>query len=314
MIWFSRLEGLGKVARSLIYISMAWWLYSCVPNKRLVYLQHDDDLVVVQPKDSILRSYEIRRKSYRLKPEDIISLRIASVTDPEFNFINNYELQLGSIKELSQYSKGLSGGSDQQRGGNNNNIGGMGGATGASGGLTMLLERLDGGFKIDSEGRLDLPQVGNIKLSGLTITEAEELVRDSLSGYYEIPMVRIQLLNFNYSIIGEVEEEGRYITYDPEINIFDAIILAGNLTEVADRSNIKIVRQQDGQNKVLYLDALDEDLLGKESFYIQPNDLIIVPPLKARTAQQYTLPRTTTALGILSSSISLILLIITLSN
>ena len=298
--------------KNLIYFTFVILLLSnCVPNKKIVYLQHGQELKTKHTTDSVLRSYQLKKEPYKLKSEDIISLRVASVTEEEYNFIRQYEMQLGQIRKLNQYSQGASGNQGQGsfRGMNYNQMNNMQG--GAS---SLFLSNLNSGFKIDSRGQLDLPQIGKIDLGGLTITEAEEKIQKALQGYYETPMVRIELLSFHFTILGEVENEGRYTSFDPEMNIFDAFLLSGNLTEFADRSNIKIVRNDGDEAEIIYLNTLDEDLLLAKNYFLKPNDLIIVPPLKARTSQRYTIPRTNTIIGIVSSSLSLIALIITLNR
>lgn len=299
--------------RLTFIILLSALIYSCVPNRKIVYLQDRDELKTSYPTDSVLRSYQAKREPYRLRAGDIISMRVASVTGDEYNFISKYELQLGSIKELNQYSSGNAAANDKgqssQANWNYGNMGQMG-----QGSTALLLERLNSGFKIDSKGNLDLPQIGAVQLEGLTINQAEDSIKSALQGYYETPMVRVQLLNFHYTILGEVANEGRYTSYDPNLNIFDAFLLAGNLTELADRSQIKIVRQNGDANEIVYLNTLKENLLSNQNFYLQPDDMIIVPPLKARNAQRYTLPRINTALGIIGSTISVAALILTLSK
>jgi polysaccharide biosynthesis/export protein len=296
----------------LVYLLLAFVVFSCVPNRKIVYLQHKDELKRSYPTDSVLRTYSLKRELYRLKPEDIISLRVASITDDEFNFISKYEMQLGSMRQLSQYSQGSPSTVDRglsQGGLNYSYLSTMG-----SVGTSLMMDAINSGFKIALNGELELPQIGTVQLAGLTISEAEDVIRRSLLGYYETPMVRIQLLNFHYTILGEINSEGRYTSYNPELNIFEAIILAGNLTELADRTQIKIVRQNGENSEIVYLNTLSEDLLNNSHFYIKPNDMIIVPPLQARSTSRYTLPRVASTVGILSSTLSVIALIITLSR
>ena len=288
---------------------------SCVPNRKIVYMQHKNELKRSFPTDSVLRTYQLKKEVYRLKGEDIISLRVASITEEEFKFISKYEMQLGSIRQLNQYSQGSPTTSERSTGSQSTtNLGNLGNLSSGGAGTAILMDRLNSGFKIKMDGTIELPQIGQLKLAGLTISEAEELIRESLIGYYETPMVRIQLLNFHYTILGEINNEGRYTSYNPELNIFEAILLAGNLTEVADRTQVKIVRQNEGNTQIIYLNMLDEDILNSGNFFIQPNDMIIIPPLQARSTTRYTLPRLTSTLGILSSSLSVIALIITLNN
>ncbi|MCK5207844.1 MAG: polysaccharide biosynthesis/export family protein, partial [Cyclobacteriaceae bacterium] len=238
----------------LLLIVLLYWISGCVTNKQLTYLQYENDLKEINPTDTIMRQYSLKKKVYRLLPNDIISIRIASITDDEYNFIKKYETDLGLIRKLDQYSRNI----EEEVQLNNNfnsrmNIGGVDGQI-----SSIALDRQNTGFTIDANGELELPEIGVLKMSGLTIPEAEFKVKETLEGFYEVPMVRIQLLNYHFTVLGEVEGEGRYTSYDPRLTIFDAISLAGNIGEFADRSNIKIIRQEDEQAKVLYLNMLDE--------------------------------------------------------
>lgn len=299
-----------KLARiSLLFIVLLYWTGGCVTNKQLTYLQYENDLKETNPTDTIMRHYTLKKKVYKLQPNDIISIRIASITDDEYNFIKKYETDLGLIRKLDQYSRNI-----EVSGQGNNSIGRMnvGGSDGQI--SSIALDRQNTGFTLDANGELELPEIGILKLSGLTIPEAELAVKETLEGYYEMPMVRIQILNYHFTVLGEVEGEGRYTSYDPQLTIFDAISLAGNIGEFADRSNIKIIRQEDDQAKVLYLNMLDETTLNADNFYVQRDDIIIVPALKARTTTTYTIKNISFALGLTAAALSLTALIIALSK
>jgi len=294
-------------------------LSSCVPNKRIVYLQSDKEPKVstVTNEDSLARIYNTRLKDYLLKPNDIISLRVGTLTPTEFDFIQKYEEDLGLLRKLNQYDQAnKAGGTNMRMGGGGSGGGGGGGNNnGGSGGMTSIsLDRLQTGFVIDDYGLLDLPKIGRINFNGLNISQAENLVREKLTGYFETPVVRIQLLSFHFTILGEVSKEGRYTIFDPNANVFDAISIAGNLTDFADRSKIKIVRFVGDKATVIYVNTLKENLLEQPGFFLYPNDLIVVPPLKARFTKKYAIPNITTTLTIVLTSLSLILVIQSLKN
>ena len=245
-----------------------------------------------------------------MKPNDIISIRVASITDDEYNFIKKYETDLGLIRKLDQYSRRID--EDIQ---SNNNFNRMGMTSQEGGQISaIMLDRQNTGFTLDANGELELPEIGVLKLSDLTIPEAELKVKQALEGYYEVPMVRIQLLNYHFTVLGEVEKEGRYTSYDPRLTIFYSISLAGNIGEFADRSNIKIVRQEGENAKVIYINMLDETTLNADNFYIKRDDIIIVPALKARTSQAYTLPNIGRTLGWIGAITGIIALVISLSR
>jgi polysaccharide export outer membrane protein len=303
-----------NIAKFVIILSLFSWITSCVPNKKLTYLQYGDDLKELSPTDTVLRKYDLKKKTYFLQPNDIISIRVASITDDEFNFIKKYESDLGLIRKLDQYNRNI-----EDEGGQGNNFNNrmmMGGGVNSADGQisSIMLDRLNTGFTLDANGELELPEIGVLDLGGLTIPEAEMKVKQALEGYYEVPMVRIQLLNYHFTVLGEVESEGRYTSFDPTLTIFDAISLAGNIGEFADRSNIKIIRQEEGEARVLYLNMLDETTLKADNFYVQRDDIIVVPALKARTTTQYTLKNVGFVLGITTAVLSITALIISLSR
>jgi polysaccharide biosynthesis/export protein len=291
-----------------IFFAGVCFFSSCVPNKRLVYLQSEKEPKrgTVENTDSIIRTYKMHYKEYVLKPEDIITIRVGTVTPSEFDFVQKYEEQLGLIRKLNQYEQSNMAGSGRMR------VGGGGGAEGQM--SSIALDRQMTGFILDAAGNLELPYIGTLKLAGLTIPETEKLVREKLVGYFETPVVRIQLVNFHFTILGEVNNEGRYTIFDPNASVIDAITLSGNLTDFADRSMIKVVRNQGDRAEIFYVNTLKEDLLGQPGFYLQPNDLLIVPPLKARQTRRYTLPTYTTAISVISTTLTLLLFLAGMNN
>ena len=281
---------------------------ACVPNKRIVYLQNDPE-----PKrgkfnntDSLSRDYTTRIAEYILKPRDIITVRIASITPGEFDFVKKYEEQLGLIRKLGQYDQGGITQGGGQAGGN------MGGGQGGDGISALMLDQQFTGFVLDEAGYLELPFIGKQKLAGLTVPQTETLIREKLTGYFETPVIRVQLLSFHFTIFGEVNKEGRFTSYNPTTSIMDAVSLAGNLSDFADRSAVKVIRYQGDRAHVFYVNMLQEDLLSQPGFFLQPNDMIIVPPLKARFLKKYGLQSYSAALTLITSTITMIVLISTL--
>jgi len=286
----------------IIYALWMVLLGSCVSNKKLVYLQNDDFKGDVNY-DSIISIHKLTYEDYKLKPGDIISLRIGSLTPSEFNFIKDYEEQLGLIRKLNQYQQ------NSFTSGRNQNRFNAGIGDESISFNQFSADRFLSGFALNAKGELYLPEIGAIDLSDKTIVEAENVVQDSLQGYFETPVVRIQLMSFHFSIFGEVENEGRYTTYDPMTNIFDAIALAGNLTEFADRSRLKLIRYTEDKATTVFINPLNEDIISSEYFYLRPNDQIIVPPLKARESRTYLLPNTAIFLALTSTFLAIIILI-----
>jgi polysaccharide biosynthesis/export protein len=294
-----------------IFLTAVLFLGGCIPNRRLIYLQHKDDPErgEVKTSDSISRVYNTRFSEYVLQPQDIVTIRVATITPSEFDFVQKYEEQLGLIRSLNQYDQANQAGSTRMR-----SSGGSSGQNGEGVMAPIALDRQQTGFYLDHDGNLELPYVGTLKLAGLTIAQAEQLIKEKLLGYFETPVIRIQLLSFHFTILGEVNSEGRYTSFNPNPSIIDAIAIAGNLNDFADRSKLKIVRFQAGQADVFYVNMLSEDLLAQSGFYLKPNDLIIVPPLEARAIRKYTLPNYSTAISLVTTTLTLILFLISVNK
>ena len=115
-----RVISISYAGRLILCIFLLSWLSSCVTNKQLTYLQYENDLKETNIADSILRDYSLKKRVYTLQPNDIISLRIASITNDQYNFIKKYETDLGLIRKLDQYNRSIA--QDDQQGSNSSRI------------------------------------------------------------------------------------------------------------------------------------------------------------------------------------------------
>ena len=138
--------------------------------------------------------------------------------------------------------------------------------------------------------------------------EIQEKVQELAEDYVTNPVVKVRLMNFKFTVLGEVLNENTQTTLLPRVTLPEAIGLAGGLTELADRKNIKIIRQVNNEVKVFYVNLLDEDLIASPRYFVQQNDVIIVPPLKQRPFRRYFGQN----LALFASTLSTLLLVVTL--
>ena len=158
-------------------------------------------------------------------------------------------------------------------------------------------------FEVDTAGFVELPAIGEIGVSGLTIDQAEDKIKLLLQDYLKSPLVRITLQTpFEFTILGEVNGPGHYTTVGEKLSIFEAIGMAGDLSPFANRKQVKVVRRQvDGTTDIKEINLLNASILGKEDYYLKSNDLVLVDPLAARSVRENQLFFLTTTVGILSS-------------
>lgn len=241
---------------------------SCVPNKKILYLQSQDELTQDFKTDTLLRTYNLPDFSYRLKPEDVISIRINSLTEEELDFFRDEQGQ-------------------------------------AQGNPVALAIT---GYLIDKKGNIEFPVAGTVKIAGLTVDEAQYKIQQVADGFLTSPVVRVRLLNYRVTVLGEVNQEGVVDLLNNRATIIEVIGRLGGFTDLADRKNVKIIRQDSEVAKVVYVNLLDEELVKSPYYYAHNNDIIVVEPLKQRPFRQYFGPN----LSLLVSSVSVLLLTINL--
>jgi len=164
---------------------------------------------------------------------------------------------------------------------------------------------------LDAQGQVDLPVVGLVKVSGLTIDRTEKKLKALYADYLKSPRIAVSLLNFNYTIIGEVGRPGTFNALDPKVNILEALGQAGGLTEFANRENIKLIRNQGGKATIFEFNVLEDNLLLSDKYFLQPNDVIVVNQVKSRLSPR---DRLSTVSILLSIVTSLTFVAINLSN
>jgi polysaccharide export outer membrane protein len=138
------------------------------------------------------------------------------------------------------------------------------------------------GYMIDEQGFVSLPLLGKLKVVGLTFGEVETLISQKLKDFVKDPVVSVRIINFEISILGEVSDPGVILLNDAQTNIIELIAMAGDLTSQANKVDVMVVREVNGKKIEYHLDLTSKNLFEKEGYYLQQNDIVYVPPFKAR--------------------------------
>lgn len=141
-------------------------------------------------------------------------------------------------------------------------------------------------YMVDAEGYITFPVLGRISVSGLTQRQLEQTISQAIYPAYtkEKPTVVCRFLNYQVTVLGEVNNPGKFTSETGNITIFDAIALAGDLTIYGKRQNVMLIRTNaDGQKKVFTINLQDKNLLlNSEVYNLQQNDVVYVEPNKTK--------------------------------
>ena len=242
---------------------------SCLSNKELTYLQGNPT--------SNSEIQRINNIPYKLQVDDILNITISS-KKPE----------IVAVFQKQNLNSNLmnSGGS------NENNQGYF------------------SDYSIDNYGNIRIPTLGEINVLGYTELEARRKIEDILRQDYinndESLYVSVKLSGIRYTILGEINQTGTNIIYQNRVSIIDAIANSGDITDVGNRKAVEIIRKTGNGTKKFVVDLTDIDVLNDEAFYIKPNDIINIKPLKEKSWGTGT-----TGLQSLTTIVSLLTLIST---
>lgn len=244
---------------------------SCVPQKKMIYLK-DAEMAAA----NISKEYvNDRSVNYRLQPGDNLYIRVMNTIDE-----HSAAALMGVGGDYGTRSNVMS--SD----------------------ASIYLQS----YTLDEEGCIEMPLTGKIELKNLTIDEAKARLQTELDKYVNQTTIIVKLSNFNLTVLGEVTRPGMYKVYQSQINLFEAISMAGNMTNFAKNNEVRIIRQTDNGSEVVTVDMGQADILSSPYYYLKPNDIIYVEPLKIKqwgfTAFPYS-----TVISVISLGVTLVTLV-----
>lgn len=206
-------------------------------------------IVYLQREAEEMERFEFTRPDYRIKSGDILHIQVLTHDEKSYAMFNS------------------------DRSGQRTTAAGGGGI----GNVQMYLH----GYNVKQNGEITMPVLGEIMVEGKTIEEATRHIGTQVEEYLIGATVLIKLVNFSFSVLGEVGSPGKYYVYDNRVSILDAIATAGDLTDFGKR-NITIVRQTDQGATFGSINLNDASTLTSDYYYLQPNDIVYVEPQRIK--------------------------------
>jgi polysaccharide export outer membrane protein len=200
------------------------------------------------PETSGEETFTMEIPDYKLQPRDVLYITAKAMTTD------------GSVRDFLSST-----------------VGGVGiaYAQGESGGYLS-------GFDVDSEGNITIPVIGKISVGGLTLEETRKLLKVKVDQVFKDATVECKLLSFKFTVIGEVRAPGSYINYNYYLTVLEAIGRAGGIGDYGRRDKVLVVRPTEKGTKTFMLNLQDKQLLSSEAYFLLPNDVVIVEPVKQK--------------------------------
>ncbi|KAA9353463.1 polysaccharide biosynthesis/export family protein [Larkinella humicola] len=164
------------------------------------------------------------------------------------------------------------------------------------------------GYLVSEEGQIELPLIGKVTVQGLTSSQAAKQIRQKLLDYLKEPTVNVRNLSFQISVTGEVARPSLFTIPNERVTLPEALGLAGDITIFGQRTNILVIREENGQRTFNRVDLTRRDLFRSPFYYLHPNDIVYVEPGKARIANA---DRNYQLVPIILSALSIIAIVVT---
>ncbi len=158
-------------------------------------------------------------------------------------------------------------------------------------------------YLIDNDGKIDFPVIGKIALAGLSRRQANLKLQELISNYVKYPEVNLRILNFKVTVLGEVNRPGVVPIRGERITFLEAIGNAGDLTIYGLRTDILLIREEQGITEYHHVDITNTDFMTSPFYYLNQNDILIVNPNKTKINAAGVGPNT----SILVSTFSILL-------
>lgn len=137
-------------------------------------------------------------------------------------------------------------------------------------------------YQIDDSLNIDFPYVGQVNFEGCSIKMAKNKLQEALKPFLKEYNLTFKLASNTFTALGEFRGQGVHTMQKEQITIFEAVAIAGGVTPFGKRRKLQLVRQQPDGPVTYTIDLTDKNIINSEYYYIYPNDLLYVRPMKAK--------------------------------
>ena len=230
---------LFKMMKNLIYyLILLLTMFSCKPKENMVYMEKEKNIAESNINQAVFYGAHIQSG-------DVLDIKVTAFDE-------------NAVRPFNLYSMN-----------NSTSPGQMNGQT------AQLAPQ---GYLVDNEGFIYFPVLGKLYIKGMTLAQLRADLEKRLFAYLTDPLVSIKQLNFNITVLGEVKNPGQYTNPSDKITVLQALGLAGDMTDYGNRTNVKLIREEEGISKTYVIDFTDKNITSSPYYYMQQNDVLYVEP------------------------------------
>jgi polysaccharide export outer membrane protein len=137
-------------------------------------------------------------------------------------------------------------------------------------------------YTVSQTGYINFPFVGEIYVKDLTLQEAQTIIETEASEYLPRVSITVKFVNNTVALLGEVKRPGEYKFYTDQITVFQALSYANGFSDYGNKTSVILIREAQGKINYHYLDLTDKNIVESDYYYVIPNDVIIVKPIRAK--------------------------------
>lgn len=230
-----------------------------------------NQLVYLQQVDSLKTEtfYPKSRPEYRIQTRDILYIRIYTLNEEISNLIN--QTMGASQQNLFQNETNL----------------------------------FINGYTVNDSGCVEIPVLGRIPVANRTMDQAIGAIRERAALYLKDATIIVKLVSFKFSVLGEVNRPGTYSNFNNQLTVLEAISMAGDINDYGNRKKVLVLRPTRDGTRTFRLDLTDKSILASDGFFLLPNDIVYVEPVRSKMIK-INIP----TISLLLSGISTLILIL----